>query len=126
MGEVFRPDEWEDITGAASSIYNPKAADVGSYLRVTAVYTDDLGEEEETVMAVSGFAVESSTITNAAPKFPDQDPTDNIARTDAKIDLRENTAVGANVGSPVVAADPRQRCVAVLPRSGDAGPAGRG
>ena len=37
---------WTTISGATSATYRPVAADVGNYLRATAVYTDNLGSGE--------------------------------------------------------------------------------
>ena len=79
------------ITGATSAIYTPVAGDVGSYLRVTASYTDS-SESDQTVSVDSANA----TIANPSPIFADALVTFSVAE-----DATTDDAVGT-----VTATDP--------------------
>ena len=79
------------ITGATSAIYTPVAGDVGSYLRVTASYTDS-SESDQTVSVDSTNA----TIANPSPIFADALVTFSVAE-----DATTDDAVGT-----VTATDP--------------------
>ena len=84
---------WQDITNATSDSYTPPDADVGSYLRATASYTDGHGPnksaEAETTQAVGAGA-------NRPPTFSGPSATKEVA---------ENPTAVTNVGTPVTATD---------------------
>ena len=82
---------WTNISGATSAAYTPVAADTGALLRATASYTDPQGSGK------SAEAVSAAPVSNRAPVFASASFTLNVA---------ENSAGGADVGSPVTAADP--------------------
>ena len=86
---------WDAIGGETSNSYTPVAGDVGSYLRVTASYTDGEGPGKA-AQTVSASAVRAAPSTNSAPEFA----TDTDTRT-----VAENTAAGQNIGQPVAASD---------------------
>ena len=95
--------------GTTTATYRPVADDAGSYLRVTASYTDghspepDSEDPDKTAQAVSAHAVQAKDYVPAPPVFPDQDPdTDGIQTTRI---IAENSAPGTAVGDPVVATD---------------------
>ena len=79
------------ITGATSASYTPVAGDVGSYLRVTASYTDS-SESEQSVSVDSTGA----TLANPSPVFADALVTFSVAE-----DAATDDAVGT-----VTATDP--------------------
>ena len=92
---------------ATTAFYIPVADDVGSYLRVTASYTDghspDPEDPDKTAQAVSAHAVQAKDYVPAPPVFPDHDPdADGIQTTRI---IAENSAPGTAVGAPVVATD---------------------
>ena len=84
------------ITNADSRFYTPDAADVGSYLRAVASYTDSHGPGK-TATAVSANRVQEAPPVPEPPVFP----------VDGNYDrsIRENTRAGANLGAPVRATD---------------------
>ena len=84
------------ITNADSRFYTPDAADVGSYLRAVASYTDSHGPGK-TATAVSANQVRAAPPVPEPPVFP----------VDGNYDrsIRENTRAGANLGAPVRATD---------------------
>ena len=82
--------DWSDVSGANSDSYIPVAADVGSYLRATASYTDGHGPGK-TAHAVSGRPTAQRT-----PTF----------QGDVTLTVDENTLPGAPVGSGLTATDP--------------------
>ena len=89
---------WTIISGATASNYTPVEADVGSYLRATATYTDAQGgEESKTASGVSENPVLAEPHVNRPPEFLDEAP----ARA-----VNENAAADAPVGDPVAAEDP--------------------
>ena len=77
---------WNSIAGANTGSYEPVAADSGHYLRAVATYTDPEGTGKRTEQATAG-AVE------IRPTFEG-----DTART-----VPENSAMGTDVGAPVVA-----------------------
>ncbi len=111
---------WTPIERASSAVYIPRPADVGRCLRVTAVYTDELDDDDQRatgVLEVPARGPRPAPITdpepeedvgfvNAAPVFPDQDfltdgdQSDRTSRT-----VAENTRAGQNIGDPVSAID---------------------
>ena len=96
---------YTDIEDAISDTYTPEDGDVGSYLRVTASYTD--GEDSgKSAMAVSAYAVQGVRGGNRAPVFPDQDSDmTGDQSTVATREVAENTKAGQAIGNPVVAED---------------------
>ena len=105
---------WSNIDDADEANYTPVAVNADDCLRVTASYTDAVGDDEpkETAMAVSANAV--SNAGNLAPKFA----RDMITR-----EVVENSAAGTEVGAedPVTADDPNDDTLNYS-LSGDAGP----
>ena len=81
---------WTTIERAASNSHTPSNAGAGSYLRVTASYTDGHGAGK-TAQATS------EDVVNSAPEFP-------AGETGAR-SVTENTPAGVNIGSPVAATD---------------------
>ena len=109
-------DGWTLIAGSSSAVYAPKLADVGRCLRAVAMYTDNVGDDDEAtgVLEVpvgrhgsSGAAPASDGgFVNAAPVFPDQDfvnEGDQSERTSREV--AENTEAERNIGAPVSAQD---------------------
>ena len=92
---------WTDIAGATSPSRSPAPADVGMYLRATVTYSDKFGPGKS-ASAVSVNRVEARTLSNAAPSFAGQDRDDDalVVRS-----VRENTALGRNVGRAISATD---------------------
>ena len=84
------------ITNADSRFYTPDAADVGSYLRAVASYTDSHGPGK-TATAVSANRVQEAPPVPEPPVFPVDG---NYGRS-----IRENTRAPANLGAPVRATD---------------------
>ena len=63
---------WTNIAGATSRTYIPVASDLGSYLRVTARYTDAQGSGKGATSApVEVFAVLSNGVVTLSPSQPD-------------------------------------------------------
>ena len=97
---------YADIDKATSMPYTPDDGDIGSYLRATAMYTDDAEGSGKSAMAKSDYAVQGVRGTNEAPVFPDQDP--DMINDQSDVTTRmvlENTAAGQAIGDPVVAED---------------------
>ncbi len=92
---------WEDIAGATSLNRSPVPADEGMYLRAAVTYSDKFGPGKS-ASAVSANRVEARTLSNAAPSLAGQDRDDDglVLRS-----VRENTAVGRNVGRSISATD---------------------
>ena len=88
--------EWTLITGATSDSYTPVDTDTGTYLRVTASYTDGEGLGKS-ASSTSHFVVRESHPPGHGPEFPDSE-------TGAR-SIHENTGPGTNVGPPVSAID---------------------
>ncbi len=116
--DLTLPDgSWTTISGAMSAVYAPKAADVGSCLRATATYVDNVGRLQETAMGVLEVPVgrhgsfdtapeSDGGFVNAAPVFPDQDfHTEGDQSDSTSREVPENTAEGRNIGAPVSAID---------------------
>ena len=96
---------YSDIDDAIASSYTPQDTDNGSYLRVTATYTDPEGSGKS-AMATSVYKVQAVRGDNNAPVFPDQNPdTEGDQSTTAMRTVAENTASGQAIGDPVVAED---------------------
>ena len=109
---------WTAIARASSAVYAPRPADVGRCLRVTAVYTDELDDDQRATgvleVPVRGRRPPPPDsdpepepgFVNAAPVFPDQDfltEGDQSDRTSREV--AENTKAGQNIGDPVWARD---------------------
>ena len=91
---------WEDISGATFSIYTVTDDDANQYLRAAASYEDRRGSNKEASAAQASPVGEARPAMNTAPEFTQTDP---VTRT-----VREGTAAGRNVGSPVRANDANQ------------------
>ena len=95
-----RNGPWTTVSGSSdsttTSVYTPATADVGSWLRVTATYTDGFGSNESFV-ALSAKSVQAAPTDNNPPAFTETNPTRSVA---------ENAGANARVGSPVTATDP--------------------
>ena len=88
---------WTTINGETSASYTPVPADVNSFLRATASYTDGEGPDKS-AQAVSVNAVEAAPLTtNLAPVFTPIMP--DLHGVD------ENTPAGEDIGPPVTATD---------------------
>ena len=85
---------WTAIGGAALASYTPVAADKGSYLRVTASYTDAQGPRKSAQAATT-----ASVPSNAPPEFTD------VQSSAIERSVAENTGEGEAVGAPVAATD---------------------
>ena len=84
-------------------------ADLNSYLRATASYTDEEGSDKS-AMERSEYSVERRPGSNMAPKFADdQDPLTPNDQDTAMRSVPENTPAGMAIGDPVVATDDRRR-----------------
>ena len=91
------------IDKAMSMAYTPVDADIGSYLRVTASYTDGEGSDKR-AMAKSENSVQRTPGDNKPPKFADdQDPDTAGDQAEAAREVPENTPAGMAIGDPVVA-----------------------
>ena len=88
MGGPFTPYPAE-----TTARFTPAEADVGRYLRVTVSYNDVHGAQTES--ATTEMAV-MAVMLNVAPAFSSEAATRSVA---------ENTAVGMNIGDPVMATD---------------------
>ena len=96
---------YADIEDADGEDYEPVDADIGSYLRAMASYTDGEGSDK-TAMMRSANAVQAVRGANEAPEFPDPDDPDTTDTETALVrEVAENTAAGMPVGDPVMAED---------------------
>ena len=95
-----RNGPWTTVSGSSdsttTSVYTPATADVGSWLRVTATYTDGFGSNESFV-ALSAKSVQAVPTDNNPPAFTETNPTRSVA---------ENAGANTRVGRPVTATDP--------------------
>ena len=82
-------------SGENPASYTPVAADVGKFLRATATYTDPQGSGK-IASIVSDNAVQAAPVTNSPPVFSSSTASRSVA---------ENSVIGANIGTPVTAAD---------------------
>ena len=114
-------ESWTPIAGESSSVYSPKAADVGRCLRATAFYIDNVGRAQDKASGVlevpvgrhGSFDTDPASdggFVNAPPVFPDQDfntEGDQSDRTSREVaeDTANNTEAGRNIGDPVRAHD---------------------
>ncbi len=89
---------WNTIEGADSYAYTPVEADVGSCLRATVTYSDNIDETDESVVGVTEAPVQARRTANAAPQFVN--PSARISRR-----VAENTVPEEPIGSPVTAFD---------------------
>ena len=106
-GEVWRwarsadMSDWISIAEAISASYTPVEADQGSYLRVTASYSDGHGSGKS-----ASIVSASTVVVNTAPSFPlpelneDGEPRDSLERM-----VAENADSGEVAGDPVAAVD---------------------
>ena len=100
-----RNGSYSNIEDARSTSYDPDDADIGSYLRATASYTDGEGSGKS-AMEMSDYSVQRPRGANAAPVFPDQDPdtAEDQSETATRM-VPENTAADQAIGDPVEADD---------------------
>ena len=100
-----RSGTYANIDNATSSSYEPVDADIGSYLRATASYTD--GEDSgKSAQERSMYSAQGVRGANSAPMFAaDQDPVMDGVQAAAAREVVENTAAGQAIGDPVVAED---------------------
>ncbi len=100
------PGSWDPVSPAVTSgAYTPDGDDEGHCLRATATYTDNLGTDTATAVAVTDRAVQTSSAANTAPKFPDQDLAAEDDQSDETTrEVAENLA-DENVGGPISAGD---------------------
>ena len=113
-------ETWEDIgSPSASGSRNPVDADIGYYLRATAMYTDKHGSGK-TAPVTSENAVEARTRANARPNFDDHEDSDGDATNGKQIarSVDEN-AKGAEVGKPITAKDDDDALLYELTGAGD-------
>ena len=97
-------ETWEDIGNPTpSGSRNPVEADLGYYLRATAMYTDNFGSGK-TASVMSENAVEERTVANARPDFSDLDTDKDTAGLQIARDVDEGIK-GAQVGKPITAKD---------------------
>ena len=90
---------WEPIDGAGTdATYSPYASTEDYYLRVTATYDDDDGNERT-------FAVVSVNRVRAAPESTDPDPAFPTAANANNRSVDENSPAETEVGKPVEASD---------------------
>ena len=82
--------------GSAAS-YEPVAADVGKYLRITADYSDPVGSADQVQRALSN-AVRAAPDSNSAPAFPSSET--------GQRSVPDRTSPNVNIGHPVIATDP--------------------
>ena len=102
-----RNGSYTDIEDATSTsmTYTPVDADINSYLRATASYTDGEGSDKS-AMEMSVYSMQRLRGTNNAPEFAvDQDPATDGDQNDAPRAVPENTPAGMTIGDPVVATD---------------------
>ena len=99
-----RNGTYTDIEDTDDQEYTPVDADITSYLRATASYTDVEGSGKS-MMAMSEHAVQGVPGANEAPEFPDQDPDTQGDQDTATREVPENTAAGMAIGDPVAAED---------------------
>ena len=86
---------WTVIGTATTNVYTPVAEDIANWLKVTATYNDGQGSDKS-AQASSELAVRDTPQSNTGPAFAD----DAVTRQ-----VREDAAIGANVGLPVTATD---------------------
>ena len=94
----------EDVN---TNTYTPEAADVGYYLRATAMYRDGEGVDKETKpgVGVTIRTVQAKQYVNSAPKFSDDN--DDTAGYQITMEVNEDNSLEAGdpVGDPVAATD---------------------
>ena len=90
--------DWAEIDGARTESYTPVMGDLGSYLRVTASYTDGHGRGKS-AGAVTGDPV----LINTVPRFPGVDAEGGIT---VEVEEGSGDAESGGAGAPVAAADP--------------------
>ena len=94
-----------NIANATSRSYSPVDGDGGFYLRATASYTDDEGENKNAMM-VSDYAVQLRKGNDSPPEYADLTPDDNDPSDDGNsvaLNLNENTPAGRALGDPMKA-----------------------
>ena len=100
---------WTDLDNSNPS-YTPMPEDEDNYLRVVYTYNDAF-EDGQTAEAVSDEPVEAKTLSNARPKFTDEDAVEDVQGDAATQGLQvarksdEGAAEDSNVGDPISATD---------------------
>ena len=93
---------WTTIDGATSSVYTPALADVGTCLRATATYTDNIENaadaDDEQKSGVTEKPVQASNPANTAPRFV-------VQSSSTSRSVFENTEARHDIGTPVSAHD---------------------
>ena len=111
-----RNGPWADIEATSTEpavtsedpMYTPRMADRGMYLRATATYSDDQGDDKA-AHAITDYVVLREDYENTPPKFNDdmrneEQVEDNEDATTTR-SVMENAAAGTPVGAPVEATD---------------------
>ncbi len=95
---INNEDHWQAAAspGNTAGTYSPAAGDVGKSLRVMVTYTDAQGADKKAYLESYHPVRAVPTSTNTAPNY------DN---TDIEFSISEDSTVGADVGTPVVATD---------------------
>ena len=87
---------WTVIVGADTNTYIPQEEDENKYLKVTALYEDELGSGKTAEAETQGM-VHDRAPTNELPSF-------NSGLT-TTLSIQENTPAGENIGDPFTASD---------------------
>ena len=105
-------DPWAKIekmatsSGSLSASYTPVEADVGNYLRATAMYFDDQDtDEKRTAHGVFDNMVEMEEYINTAPMFRDDDEVTAGSQITMSVPEDESLEEGDPVGKPITAKD---------------------
>ena len=95
---------WVDIEGATEATYEPKPADVGTYLRATASYTDAEGKWKSAYMKAAN-PVQEKLYVNAPPVYRDANAMPIPDAQGISRFVAEDASPDDTVGSPVEATD---------------------
>ena len=87
---------WGPVKGTPTTSYTPETDDLGTFLRITATYTDETGPDKR-AQVITPHAVRTAPVANVPPAFAA--PT--VTRT-----VGVNAGAGSRVGAPVAAVDP--------------------
>ena len=95
---------WVDIEGATQATYEPKPADVGTYLRATASYTDAEGKWKSAYMKAAN-PVQEKLYVNDPPVYRDANAMPIPDAQGLSEFVAEDASPDDTVGSPVEATD---------------------
>ena len=95
---------WVDIAGATQATYEPKPADVGTYLRATASYTDAEGKWKSAYMKAAN-PVQEKLYVNDPPVYRDANAMPIPDAQGLSEFVAEDASPDDTVGSPVEATD---------------------